>query len=259
MTDGTQSTTLPVSSSLHDEEEQKVIDHDGENKEDSSGNGKDGSAEDADSSAYPYIKEDLFTSEIFKVEIQNLPKFIGFNDLKKFLVKHGVNPHKVKLIGKQTFAFVTFKNQEERDKAMKVVHGVQWKGRVLSVRLAKPKVDPMQRKRRQEEADDGGEPAPKRQGRNQEQVDSTEPLSTQLANVVTPFWNVPYDEQLDRKEQETVGILQRLSRYLRYVPSCQFISRLLGKNLSYHCPRVWSYSLVSECLQYFHFFNCRPC
>lgn len=65
----------------------------------------------SNSNIYRYIKEDLFTSEIFKVEIQNLPKYIGFNDLKKFLNKHGLNPHKIKLMGKQTFAFVTFKNQ----------------------------------------------------------------------------------------------------------------------------------------------------
>uniref|UniRef100_A0A4W5QIW5 tRNA (uracil(54)-C(5))-methyltransferase n=1 Tax=Hucho hucho TaxID=62062 RepID=A0A4W5QIW5_9TELE len=142
---------------------------------------------------YRYVQADLFTSEIFKVEIQNLPKFIGFNDLKKFLEKHRLNPHKIKLFGKQTFAFVTFKNEEERDKAMKMVHGMQWKGRVLSVRLAKPKADPMLRKRGRDEEDEA-------------------PLSIQIANVVTPLWNVPYEEQLRRKEQEVEGVLQRLAR-----------------------------------------------
>lgn len=63
------------------------------------------------SNFYPYIKEDLFTSEIFKVKIQNLPKNISFNDLKRFLNKQWLNPHKIKLMGKQNFAFVTFKNQ----------------------------------------------------------------------------------------------------------------------------------------------------
>uniref|UniRef100_A0A8C9YN85 tRNA (uracil(54)-C(5))-methyltransferase n=1 Tax=Sander lucioperca TaxID=283035 RepID=A0A8C9YN85_SANLU len=147
----------------------------------------------SDPSMYRYIKEDLFTSEIYKVEIRNLPKFTGFNDLKKFLAKHSLNPHKIKLFGKQTFAFVTFKNEEERDKAMKMVHGMQWKGQVLSVRLAKPKADPIQRKRKQEEGEE-------------------EALSVQIANVVTPLWNVPYEEQLRRKEQEVVGVLQRLAK-----------------------------------------------
>uniref|UniRef100_A0A672ZMG0 tRNA (uracil(54)-C(5))-methyltransferase n=1 Tax=Sphaeramia orbicularis TaxID=375764 RepID=A0A672ZMG0_9TELE len=151
-----------------------------------------GENETSDPSMYRYIKEDLFTSEIFKVEIRNLPKFIGFNDLKKFLAKHSLNPHKIKLFGKQTFAFVTFKNEEERDKAMKMVHGMQWKGQVLSVRLAKPKADPILRKRKQEEGE--------------------KPLNVQIANVVTPLWNVPYEEQLRRKEQEVVGVLQRLAK-----------------------------------------------
>ncbi|XP_061622540.1 tRNA (uracil-5-)-methyltransferase homolog A isoform X2 [Phyllopteryx taeniolatus] len=166
----------------------------------------------SDTSIYGYIKQDLFTSEIFKVEIRNLPKFIGFNDLKKFLAKHGLNPHKIKLFGKHTFAFVTFKNEEERDKAMRMVHGMQWKGQVLSVKLAKPKADPIQRKRKQQEEGEGvgGQPPSKRAEGNEEEEE--EPLSVQIANVVTPLWNVPYDEQLKRKEQDVVAVLQRLAK-----------------------------------------------
>ncbi|KAG9334373.1 hypothetical protein JZ751_008192 [Albula glossodonta] len=179
-----------------------------------------GEREASDPSMYRYIKGDLFTSEIFKVEIQNLPKFIGFNDLKKFLAKHGLNPHKIKLFGRQTFAFVTFKSAEERDKAMKAVHGMQWKGRVLSVRLAKPKADPILKKRRQGEAE-GGQPASKRpteargpEAKEAEEVGKgeEEPLSKQLADVVTPLWEVAYEEQLRRKEQEVEAVLQRLAR-----------------------------------------------
>ncbi|KAM9857910.1 tRNA (uracil-5-)-methyltransferase homolog A [Aulostomus maculatus] len=164
----------------------------------------------SDPSMYRYIQTDLFTSEIYKVEIRNLPKFIGFNDLKKFLAKHSLNPHKIKLFGRQTFAFVTFRNEEERDKAMRLVHGVQWKGQVLSVRLAKPKADPILRKRKQEEGEGaaGGQPPPKRA----EGGEGEETLSVQIANVVTPLWRVPYEEQLRRKEQEVVGVLQRLAK-----------------------------------------------
>ncbi|XP_053276283.1 tRNA (uracil-5-)-methyltransferase homolog A [Pleuronectes platessa] len=173
--------------------------------------GEDESEATADQSAYRYIKEDLFTSEIYKVEIRNLPKFVGFNDLKKFLARHGLNPHKIKLFGKHLFAFVTFKNEEERDKAMKMVHGMQWKGQVLSVRLAKPKVDPILKRRQEEEAEGegaGGQPPAKRAEGDPEE----EPLSVQIANVVTPLWNVPYEEQLRRKELEVVGVLQRLAK-----------------------------------------------
>ncbi|KAM4579391.1 tRNA (uracil-5-)-methyltransferase homolog A isoform 1-T3 [Fundulus diaphanus] len=170
-----------------------------------------GSEATSDPNMYRYIKDDLFTSEIYKVEIRNLPKFIGFNDLKKFLAKHGLNPHKIKLFGKQTFAFVTFKNEEERDKAMKMVHGMQWKGQVLSVRLAKPKADPILKKRKQEDGKgSGGPPASKRTQTGEEEEE--EPLSVQIANAVTPLWNVPYEEQLKMKEQEVVEVLQRLAK-----------------------------------------------
>lgn len=181
--------------------------------EDSKSNTKpEGQSEVTDANLYRYIKKDLFTSEIYKVEIRNLPKFVGFNDLKKFLAKHGLNPHKIKLFGKQTFAFVTFKNEDERDKAMKMVHGMQWKGQVLAVRLAKPKADPILRKRKQQEEEEGegagGQPSAKRA----EAGDEEEPLSAQIANVVTPLWKVPYEEQLKRKEQEVVAVLQRLAK-----------------------------------------------
>ncbi|CAL8297031.1 unnamed protein product [Gadus morhua 'NCC'] len=172
---------------------------------------------DSEPSLYNYIKDELFTSEIYKVEIQNLPKFVGFNDLKKFLSRHGLSPHKIKLFGRQTFAFVTFMNEEERDKAMKMVHGMLWKGQVLSVRLAKPKADPIQRKRKQQQEEGVGEeggqssrggPAAKRQ----DVEEDSEPFSVQIANVVTPLWKVPYEEQLRRKQQEVEGVLQRLAK-----------------------------------------------
>lgn len=166
------------------------------------------------SNMYRYIKDDLFTSEIYKVEIQNLPKYIGFNEVKKFLAKYGLNPHKIKMLGKQTFAFVTFKSEEERDKAMKVLHGVLWKNRNLSVRLAKPKADPIMKKRRREEEEEGEEvkeqtaakcPSLAKDGKE-------EPLSKHIADVVTPLWNVPYEEQLAKKQQECEQVLLKLTR-----------------------------------------------
>ncbi|XP_039360786.1 tRNA (uracil-5-)-methyltransferase homolog A isoform X5 [Mauremys reevesii] len=158
---------------------------------------------------YRYIKGDLFTSEIYKVEIQNLPKYIGFNDVKKFLAKYGLNPHKIKLFGKQTFAFVTFKSEEERDKAMKVLHGVMWKSRYLSVRLAKPKADPIVKKRKKE-VEDTEQREAKRLALAKDSEE--ESLSKQIADVVTPLWNIPYEEQLTKKKQECEQVLQKLTK-----------------------------------------------
>uniref|UniRef100_A0A8C8M9L1 Uncharacterized protein n=1 Tax=Oncorhynchus tshawytscha TaxID=74940 RepID=A0A8C8M9L1_ONCTS len=49
--------------------------------------------------------------------------------------------------------------------------------------------------------------------KQQEPEQDVAPLSVQIANVVVPLWNVPYDEQRRRKKQEVEGVLQRLVRY----------------------------------------------
>lgn len=191
----------------------EILQETADNPDEKSEGNADGEREaDSDPNMYRYIKDDLFTSEIYKVEIRNLPKFIGFNDLKKFLAKHSLNPHKIKLFGRQTFAFVTFKNEEERNKAMKMVHGMQWKGQVLTVRLAKPKVDPILRKRKQQEEEEAGGAGVPPPSKRAEADDEKEPLSIQIANVVTPLWNISYEEQLRRKEDEVVAVLQRLAK-----------------------------------------------
>ncbi|XP_004694995.1 PREDICTED: tRNA (uracil-5-)-methyltransferase homolog A isoform X1 [Condylura cristata] len=141
---------------------------------------------------YSYIREDLFTSEIFKLELQNVPRHASFSDVRRFLSRFGLQPHKTKLFGQPPCAFVTFRNAAERDKALRVLHGALWKGRPLSVRLARPKADPMAKKRRLE--------------------DEGEPPATCIADVVTPLWTVPYPEQLERKRLECEQVLQKLAK-----------------------------------------------
>ncbi|KAK2496887.1 hypothetical protein MC885_007419 [Smutsia gigantea] len=144
------------------------------------------------SGLYSYIRDDLFTSEIFKLELQNVPRHASFSDVRRFLGRFGLQPHKTKLFGQPPCAFVTFRSAAERDKALRVLHGALWKGRSLSVRLARPKADPMARKRQR---DDDGEPS-----------------ATCVADVVTPLWTVPYAEQLERKRLACEQVLQKLAK-----------------------------------------------
>lgn len=144
---------------------------------------------------YSYIRADLFTSEIFKLELQNVPRHASFSDVRRFLGRFGLQPHKTKLFGQPPCAFVTFRSAAERDKALRVLHGALWKGRPLSVRLARPKADPMARKKRQREEGEGEAPA-----------------AAQVADVVTPLWTVPYAEQLERKRLECEQVLQKLAK-----------------------------------------------
>ena len=50
-----------------------------------------------------------FTSEIYKIEIGQIPKVIGYGELKRFLHKvHKVKAHKIKYLNRIQKAYVTF-------------------------------------------------------------------------------------------------------------------------------------------------------
>ncbi|KAB0406854.1 hypothetical protein E2I00_006177, partial [Balaenoptera physalus] len=102
---------------------------------------------------------------IFKLELQNVPRHASFSDVRRFLGRFGLQPHKTKLFGQPPCAFVTFRSAAERDKALCVLHGALWKGRPLS---GEPPATP----------------------------------ATCIADVVTPLWTMPYAEQLERKRLE---------------------------------------------------------
>ncbi|CAB0010621.1 unnamed protein product [Nesidiocoris tenuis] len=87
---------------------------------------------------YAY-KDVLFTSEVFKVELKNLPKYYGMAQLRKFLTKKmELNITKVKApsVKSRGFAFVCFPSAEERDKALKVLDGAKFKNSTLGVKLS---------------------------------------------------------------------------------------------------------------------------
>ena len=88
-----------------------------------------------------------FTSDQFKIEIQNLPRFFGIGQYKKLFVKKNITFHKIKPCGKNaTYMFVNFKNAEDRDKAIDILNGFELKGRKLRAFKAKPPKDPMLKK-----------------------------------------------------------------------------------------------------------------
>lgn len=67
-----------------------------------------------------------FTSEEFKIEINGLPKFFGVGDAKKLFARNKLSFHKMKPCGRgANYMFVNFKNEEDREKAIAVLDGVQ--------------------------------------------------------------------------------------------------------------------------------------
>ncbi|GIY18760.1 hypothetical protein CEXT_176902 [Caerostris extrusa] len=70
-----------------------------------------------------------------------------------------LNTRKVKAIGNPPhFAFITFKDEKDRDKALDTLSGYQWKGKTLTAKKASPAADPMVKKRKAGESEDCSDP-----------------------------------------------------------------------------------------------------
>ncbi|XP_059143754.1 tRNA (uracil-5-)-methyltransferase homolog A-like [Physella acuta] len=159
-----------------------------------------------------YTRAEEFTSEIFKIQIYNLPKF-GFSDLKKRLKSSlHLNPHKIKHIDKTLVTYVCFKNASDRDEALKKINGHVWKGKTLEAKIAAPVADPYLQKRLQEK----GNGASKNNNASNI-IEENLPLSAEeaekrlRANVI-PLWNVDYPQQLQMKTDKIKNVLSRVPK-----------------------------------------------
>ena len=84
------------------------------------------------------VSKSEFTSEVFKVEINGLPKFFGVGQMKKLFGKFKLNYHKIKPAGRNaSYMFVNFTNEADREKAITVLTDKEVKGRMIKVRELK--------------------------------------------------------------------------------------------------------------------------
>lgn len=139
-----------------------------------------------------------YTSEIYKIKVKNLPKYFGVNELKKRLKKLGIQPKKIKP-HRDGIVYINLSNEEERQKAIEKINTVSWKGKTLKAVSANPKSDPWLDS--QKDRDDG---------ENNEEEDNLSPAE-KVAKAVTPFFNTPYDDQLQTKQENVKKFLNKLS------------------------------------------------
>jgi len=139
----------------------------------------------------------LFSSEDFKIEVQNLPRYFGMGQLKKlFTNKLRLNPHKLKPCGpKSNFMYICFKNEEDKQKALMVLDGFDFKGNKLKVKSIKGITDPYHKKN-------------EFKARN-EAIDNR-PVAEKLQDAVCPFAREPYEDQLSKKQNEVNVLMKRL-------------------------------------------------
>ena len=163
---------------------------------------------------YSYTSRGEFTSENFKIEVRNMPRYYGVSQFKKFLTNTlKLNVHKMKpLPGRGAGIFVTLHDEPTRQEALKLLNGREWKKAKLSARPASAIPDPLlthRQKRGREEGDGGGGGGADKKPRQEA------PLSQRTRDAVVPWWNVPYDEQLRRKRSHVWGVLAEYKRSLR--------------------------------------------
>lgn len=160
---------------------------------------------------YSYTKREEFTSEIFKIEICNLPRF-GFKELKKRLAKLELKPVKIKSVPRATFAFATFRNEEERESAITKINGHVWRDKKLTAKKASATADPLLKKRRADGQGDD-EPSVKKPCVGEKGEENLSP-DERLKKAVSPLWNMPYDKQLESKSEEIGQIMKNFANQI---------------------------------------------
>jgi len=156
-----------------------------------------------------YTRRNEFTSEIYKMELKGLPKYFAPGDLKKLMESKDLEVKKVKPTGRgKGFCFITFANEESLQRALTELDGFKWKGNTFSTSRAAAAHDPLV-KARQERQNAPKPAAGKIFKADDEQVDLL-PLDDRVVKIVTPFAHLPYEEQLEKKQETALGIMRRL-------------------------------------------------
>ena len=142
-------------------------------------------------------KNSLFSSEDFKIEVQNLPRFCGHSQLKKlFSNKLKLNFHKLKPCGpKANYMYICFKNEEDKEKAIMVIDGFVYKGSKLQAKSSNRQKDPFQKRSEQ---------------RQKEAPVDERSVEERLRAAVCPMADDTYEIQLSKKSAEVQTLVKRL-------------------------------------------------
>ncbi|XP_078483580.1 tRNA (uracil-5-)-methyltransferase homolog A isoform X1 [Ciona intestinalis] len=159
--------------------------------------------------AYGYTKTSNFTSEVFKIEVGNLPRHCGYGELKKLMNKKlKLNPHKINVVSRINKAYVTFKNEEDKIDAVAKLNAFVLKGNKLSVKNAKPKADVMAKNKRENVDSSTSEVENKKIKVEDENIS----MEDQLKNTVIPWWKSSYEEQLKLKQSSMFSSLLEIRK-----------------------------------------------
>ncbi|RHY42992.1 hypothetical protein DYB34_005819 [Aphanomyces astaci] len=130
-----------------------------------------------------------------KVIVMNFGAWKDKKDMEAVLTKHNHVYKAIQKLPKSTFGFILYETKEERDAALDVLATIEWaNSETIEAKpaLAKRSLKPM----KVDTATTGGE-------------------AKTVMDAVTPWRNVPYVEQLERKEDAMKKVLVRIVRQTR--------------------------------------------
>ncbi|KZC14847.1 PREDICTED: tRNA (uracil-5-)-methyltransferase homolog A-like [Dufourea novaeangliae] len=160
----------------------------------------------AEKNPYAYLDRDDFTSEKYKIEIRGLPKYYGIGEFKKLLnEKLELQTCKVKPPRKGSgWLYVSFRSEENRQKAIEKLNGTLWKNSKLTAQIAKPAPDPFVKRKLEENAN------------KRLKTDDNEHISIEdkVKSTTIPLWNTPYPDQLELKQKEMKSILTNICKQM---------------------------------------------
>lgn len=141
-----------------------------------------------------------FTSENYKIELCGLPRYYNMGQLKKLLNETlQLKAHKIKPAGpNKDWAYITFRDEKSRAKALAVLDEYKWKKCVLTSSIAKAVEDPVlirsQEDSKNAEADD---------------PDAKLPIKERVAKKVTPYAHLSYSDQLQEKQKAANSAMRK--------------------------------------------------
>ena len=140
-----------------------------------------------------------YSTENYKIELSNLPRKVKFHVIKNLLERNfKLTPHKIKL--GQDKAYITFKDETERDNAILALHEQDWKGRTLYAKCASLQTDPAAKRRKESDIVN-------RNDGNKDVSAEESPSDDAINDQVCPFWSLDYEKQIEFKEQSMRSIL----------------------------------------------------
>ncbi|KHN74429.1 tRNA (uracil-5-)-methyltransferase -like protein A [Toxocara canis] len=126
-----------------------------------------------------------------RVQLQNLPRYMGHKQIKTFLAKNVGKSSLRKIRMFSDTVYFSLSSPEEAEKAVKSLNGFEMKGRIITAKISAP------------------EP---QKGKDVSKCSCDTPSSRTAREIVTPLADVDYDEQLERKMSDAKRLATTLVR-----------------------------------------------